>query len=367
MDTDRNGDGERPVAEQTLGDADQTAADADQTAADLDQTGSDSDQSLADREQHQADVDQAASDRDQAAATREASAQPNSSESFKDAYDVSRDDRDAGTLARDLTTLARTDIADARHELAAGRDHNAHLRDLTAKARDLAAEALDRAAVEEAKGQDARVAQGDQALHNAALGYVAAVREDAAKVRRRAAVDRAAAAKDRVRAAGDREEAAREGRQAQAELQRAHLDGLTGAYLRGIGLVALQQEIERARRGDGSLVLAFVDVDHLKKLNDRDGHAAGDALLRAVATTMRSKMRSYEPIVRFGGDEFVCALPSMDLGSAQTRLEEIQGALARDQDSGTISFGLAALDPGDSLDDLMGRADAALAKGRALR
>ena len=127
-----------------------------------------------------------------------------------------------------------------------------------------------------------------------------------------------------------------------------------------MGNVALQAEIARARRSDGRLVLAFVDVDRLKELNDREGHAAGDALLVDVVKTIRSKLRSYDPIVRFGGDEFVCTLADADLDDARLRFGEIQAALGKLREGRSISVGFARLEPGDTLHDLTERADADL-------
>jgi diguanylate cyclase (GGDEF)-like protein len=112
------------------------------------------------------------------------------------------------------------------------------------------------------------------------------------------------------------------------------------------------------------LVLAFVDVDGLKERNDRDGHAAGDALLRSVVAAIRSKVRSYDPIVRFGGDEFVCGLSDTDLNEAGNRFDEIRVALRAADRSASISVGLAALRPTDSVRDLTARGDAALYAAR---
>ena len=163
-----------------------------------------------------------------------------------------------------------------------------------------------------------------------------------------------AQAADRQEAAGDREEA-------NVELHRAHLDALTGAYQRGTGEIALGNEIERAQRSDNQLVLAFVDVDGLKAVNDGDGHAAGDELLREVATTIQSKLRSYDPVVRVGGDEFVCALANADLKVASTRFDEIRAALK----TGSFSVGLSSMRPDDSVADLMHRSDAEMRRARA--
>ena len=91
------------------------------------------------------------------------------------------------------------------------------------------------------------------------------------------------------------------------ELATAAIDEMTDALRRGVGLVALQREMDRTRRTREQLIVAFVDVDGLKTVNDRDGHAAGDALLRTVVSLVTEEFRSYDLMLRFGGDEFVCS------------------------------------------------------------
>ncbi len=187
-----------------------------------------------------------------------------------------------------------------------------------------------------------------------------AILDGAAEIRQRAAEDRAQAAEDRVRAAADRSWAAEERGKALEELKRAHRDELTGAYRRAFGLEFLQDEIERARRGDGKLAIAFVDVDGLHGTNKRKGHLAGDALLKRVVTAMRASLRSYDPVVRFGGDEFVCAISGADQAEAEARFDSIRSDLAADEDSATITVGIAELQAQDSLADLIDRADATM-------
>ena len=188
-----------------------------------------------------------------------------------------------------------------------------------------------------------------------------------AALRARAAHDRARAAADRAGASADRAAAAEDRARAAIELRHAYHDDLTGALRREMGEVALQHEVDRARRGDGRLVLAFVDVDKLKALNDREGHNAGDALLKAVVSAMRTRLRSFDPVVRYGGDEFICALAGADPEEATARFDEIQDELARDHDDAGISVGVVELMPDERLDELIIRGDAALyaAKGRA--
>ena len=66
--------------------------------------------------------------------------------------------------------------------------------------------------------------------------------------------------------------------------------------------------------------LAFIDVDGLKGVNDRDGHAAGDRVLRTLAAIHARRPDALDPIVRFGGDEFVCGIASIDPGDVQHRI-----------------------------------------------
>lgn len=191
---------------------------------------------------------------------------------------------------------------------------------------------------------------------------------------RRAADDRAQAAADRLQAAADREAAAMERakaareqarfarEQAEAALERelAETDDLTGVRRRGPGLRQLAREIDRARRAEQSLVVAFVDVDALKSVNDTEGHLAGDALLISVADSLRTRLRLYDLVLRFGGDEFVCALPDSDVEGVQQRFAQAARALAASPTGGSITVGFAQLQEGDSAESLIARADADL-------
>jgi diguanylate cyclase (GGDEF)-like protein len=195
-------------------------------------------------------------------------------------------------------------------------------------------------------------------------GLAAADRDRATRDRGQAETDRARAAKDRSHAATDREHAAMDRRQARLELERANTDDLTGAYRRRAGETALQHELDRATRSDETLVLAFVDIDGLKATNDALGHAAGDARLRDAVSAMRSKIRSYEPIVRYGGDEFVCSIAGVATGAVKARFQEINVVLGGRDRAGSLSVGLAELRPDDSLAGLIERADRALVEAR---
>ena len=182
---------------------------------------------------------------------------------------------------------------------------------------------------------------------------------DVAALVDRAAAQRVAAAHNRAAAAADRKAAAEDRALAAAELAMEGFDHLTGTLQRKVGLAAVQREMDRSRRGDKPLVLAFVDVDGLKRTNDEQGHAAGDQLLRHVASSIQRTLRSYDVVARFGGDEFVCALIG-DIASVRARFEQIALTLSRATNGSTITVGFAEMRSGDSLESLLARADEAM-------
>ena len=324
----------------------QALADSDQALADADQTASDSDQTNADRDQAAADADQAASDRSLATGGDEV------------AHDLSRDVRARSAALRDQTAAQR-------------RVETANARDAVAQARDQAAAARDEAGAL----HDRELAERDAAW--AALGHRVTRAEllvRAGEYRKLAAAARLAAFEARTRAAADREQAARDRRQAasdrrQAQLDRdallrqlsiAETDELTGVRTRSAGLATFAIEVDRARRTDGRLAVAYVDVVGLKAVNDAHGHAAGDALLRHVVDGMRAHLRSYDLIVRMGGDEFLCVLPGATIPATSERFATIQAALMADHEPSQIRVGIAALASEDTATELIARADAEL-------
>jgi diguanylate cyclase (GGDEF)-like protein len=322
---------------------DQARADRDQSLLDADQTGSDNDQTAAGRDQAAADSDQAASDRDLAAGGDR---------------EVHRRSREA----RDRSAQQRQYSAQARLETATSRDQVARTRDLTASARERAAELRDRGlAMNDPdspgdRGENVRQAADD--------------RRRAAGERAAAAEARARAAVDREQAARDREQATRERRQAQTDrdellrqLATAQTDGLTGTRARATGLEAVDQEVDRAHRTMAPLVVAYIDVVGLKAVNDAHGHAAGDALLQRAVHAIRTHLRSYDLIVRIGGDEFLCVMSGASIVDAHQRFNVIQSALAADSDGCEIKVGFASLAAEDSAAELIRRADADLPPG----
>jgi diguanylate cyclase (GGDEF)-like protein len=351
---------QREMETRTELDADQTSADLDQTQADSDQEASDADQRVSDTDQTLADRDQNASDRDQAAADVDRS-HASGSRAAGQAYDASRTERDATSRERDVTAAGRARATAQRLAAAAQRDEVARVRDLAAAARDRTAEARDRAADARDRAAEARERHALEAGHlDEAISPLRALRTLGASVRRQAAVERVAAARDREAAAEDRLRAA-------ADSRHADLDELTGVFRRGSGELALTHEIERSRRFDRPLVLAIIDVDALKDVNDNQGHAAGDALLRDVPAAIISTLRSYDVTVRWGGDEFVCALYDVSLDVALHRLADIQRALEALRPGASISAGLALVADDDTLESAIARADTALYRSKVNR
>lgn len=135
------------------------------------------------------------------------------------------------------------------------------------------------------------------------------------------------------------------------------VDELTGALRRAAGEGRLEQEIRRANRlAGGQLTIAFVDVDSLKTVNDSSGHAAGDRLLQTLVTAVRARLRSYDTVVRWGGDEFICILPQTDAQAADKVFGDILDGF-KERTGQKFSIGIAGLQEGDSMEDLVARAD----------
>jgi diguanylate cyclase (GGDEF)-like protein len=342
---------------QALSDLDQTMADADQTGSDLDQTTAEADQQSSERDQLASDRDQAAADSDQAVSDRAHTDGANGA-----TYVRSRRARSQSTFERDLSSQARLETARIRDEAAARRDRMADDRDGAARARDRLAAALD-ADIERlelnSRGEDGAALTGIEVLLRAATD-----RRRAAASRARAAAQRDAAARDREQAAEDRRQAALDREAAARELAREGADHLTGALRRRVGLGAIQREMDRTQRTRERLVVAFVDVNGLKAVNDSLGHAAGDELLSAVARSIMQHLRSYDVIVRYGGDEFVCSLSGPDAAGARDRFDQIAAHLARTTKGATFTVGLAERLHEDSLEELINRADAAMIETR---
>ena len=96
----------------------------------------------------------------------------------------------------------------------------------------------------------------------------------------------------------------------------AGTDAVTGCMNHRAMRRRLHEEIGRAHRSDTPLACLLIDLDDFKQINDRYGHPAGDAALRAVAQALMGEFRAFDRVARYGGDEFVVILPNAELQSA---------------------------------------------------
>jgi diguanylate cyclase (GGDEF)-like protein/PAS domain S-box-containing protein len=139
--------------------------------------------------------------------------------------------------------------------------------------------------------------------------------------------------------------------------QIARSDALTGLPNRRALDEQLPREMARALRMEAPLCLAIIDIDHFKAYNDTHGHLAGDAVLRDCAAAWDAELRGEDTILRFGGEEFLAILPNCSPGDAAEIVERLRAATP---DGQTCSAGLAVWGAGESVDDLVARADKAL-------
>lgn len=151
-------------------------------------------------------------------------------------------------------------------------------------------------------------------------------------------------------------------------------DALTGAYGRVEMLPTLREWRELARRNVQHCCIAFMDLDHLKEINDMHGHVVGDQVLADVVRHVMEHLRPYDRVFRYGGDEFLISLPGADLEIGEKVIghirERIAGATTIESPDGhpiamTASFGLALLEPDISVEESIDRADKALLVAKA--
>jgi diguanylate cyclase (GGDEF)-like protein len=108
----------------------------------------------------------------------------------------------------------------------------------------------------------------------------------------------------------------------------ARRDRLTGLLNRRAFDEAIAEALARRRRLNENVAVLMLDIDHFKQINDRHGHAAGDEVLRAVATELVSSMREIDRVFRVGGEEFVVLLHDANQGAAEAAAERVRAAIA---------------------------------------
>jgi diguanylate cyclase (GGDEF)-like protein len=143
----------------------------------------------------------------------------------------------------------------------------------------------------------------------------------------------------------------------------ALLDSLTGLYNRRCGEQRLASEVARTQRNGLPLTIIMLDLDGLKGVNDKHGHAAGDELIKFFALRLNKAIRGSDLAVRLGGDEFLLVLPECkpeEVRHVLTRLSGLRVDLEGEEVAVTFSAGWANYVPGETPEDLMKRADATL-------
>ncbi len=156
-------------------------------------------------------------------------------------------------------------------------------------------------------------------------------------------------------------------------VEMATRDPLTGLFNRREALRRIGQEHSRAGRLSKLLSVVMIDIDRFKEINDAHGHAAGDDVLQELSRRIRGVVRDYDIVCRYGGEEFLVATPEADGEIAQAIAERLRCAvegIAITVGDGsairfTISAGVAQWKEGESVEQLIARADAALYKAKA--
>lgn len=149
----------------------------------------------------------------------------------------------------------------------------------------------------------------------------------------------------------------------------ANVDPLTGLCNRRHFFERARCEFARAAQGGETVAMLFADLDHFKQINDCYGHEQGDRALRQAAGDFHYTLRAHREAIagRIGGEEFACLLPGIDLSAALDLAERIRHGIYRhlgETQRLSVSIGVAEREEGESLDQLLARADMALLQAK---
>ena len=155
--------------------------------------------------------------------------------------------------------------------------------------------------------------------------------------------------------------------------QLASHDELTRTLNRRALIARLEEQRSRAERFHEAFCVALLDLDHFKAVNDTHGHAAGDAVLRAFAALAQAGLRDSDVFGRYGGEEFMLILGATPLAAVQPPLERIRAELEQRDWAAvagglrvTVSIGVTAFHRGETLEQVLSRADDALYEAKRL-
>lgn len=153
--------------------------------------------------------------------------------------------------------------------------------------------------------------------------------------------------------------------------QKALIDPLTDLPNRAAWGERLQYEVDQWQKNGNPLLIAMLDLDHFKRINDGYGHLAGDKVLKIIATQLRKHLRPIDFIARFGGEEFVLLMPDTPLNAGLHLIEKLRAAIQAcpfhfkgEPVTITTSIGVSAFRPGDRSDHVLKRADEALYRAK---
>ncbi|SEF03718.1 GGDEF domain-containing protein [Pseudomonas migulae] len=153
--------------------------------------------------------------------------------------------------------------------------------------------------------------------------------------------------------------------------QKALVDPLTGLPNRAAWSERLDHEISQWQQHGNNLLLAMLDLDHFKRINDNYGHLAGDKVLKIIASVLRKRLRGTDFIARFGGEEFVLLMPGTVPAAGAKLLENLRASIEAcpfhfkgEPVTITVSMGMTAFKPGEHSDMVLKRADQALYRAK---
>ncbi|PXX62028.1 diguanylate cyclase [Pseudomonas sp. LAMO17WK12:I10] len=153
--------------------------------------------------------------------------------------------------------------------------------------------------------------------------------------------------------------------------QKALIDPLTGLPNRAAWSERLEHEVAQWQQHGNTLLLAMLDLDHFKRINDNYGHLAGDKVLKIIAGVLRKRLRGNDFIARFGGEEFVLLIPDTTWPVGARLAETLRAAIEAcpfhfkgERVTITMSIGMSAFKPGERSDLVLKRADQALYRAK---
>ena len=153
--------------------------------------------------------------------------------------------------------------------------------------------------------------------------------------------------------------------------QKALIDPLTGLPNRAAWTERLDMELARLQRYGGELLLAVLDIDHFKRINDDYGHLAGDKVLKIIAGELFKRLRKTDFIARFGGEEFVLLIPSTPMEGGLKLLDTLRSAIENcpfhfkgERVTISLSGGISAFGSAESSEQVFERADQALYRAK---